>query len=193
MGEDSGWDVSDTTSLWLSLGSSWSWLKGSEHVFTTTVVIALHKGGISHTFRVSAQIIAKTHSPEKLSSICSQGLGLEHGRIAQRSSKLTKRNATCYAAVLCASYHPRYQRCRTHGTTSRSATHQSHESHSAHIPYPPARGTRSPFLPLPTPRSQNLRHGTSHRRSRFLPERKSVSRPVASIISPYDLRRGIDR
>ena len=169
--EDIGWDVSDTTSLRLSLGSSWSWLKGYEHVFTTTVVVAFHKGGISHTFRAPAHILAKTHSPEKLSSICSQGFGLEHGRIAQRSSKLTKRNATCYAAVLCASYHPRYQRYRTHGTTSRSATSQSHESHPAHIPYTPGRGTHSPLLPPPTPRSQNLRHGTSHRRSRFLPEK----------------------
>ena len=85
MAEDRGWPVSSITLLWLSLGSSWSCWKEFEHVFTATVVKALHKGRISRTFRASAQTTAKTHSPEVLSSICSEGLGLEHGRIAQRS------------------------------------------------------------------------------------------------------------
>ena len=85
MGEDSGWDLSDTAPLRLSLGFSWLRLKGFEHVFTATVVNALHKGRIPHTFRASAQLKAMTHSPEVLSPICSQSLGYEHGRIAQRS------------------------------------------------------------------------------------------------------------
>ena len=67
--EDSGWDESGITILWLSLGYSWLWLKEFEHVFTSTVVIALHKGCISHTFRVSARPTAKTHSLDVLSAI----------------------------------------------------------------------------------------------------------------------------
>ena len=90
MGEDSGWDVSDIAPLRLSLGFSWSRLKGFEHVFTTTVVNALHKGRISHSFRASAHLTARTHSPEVLSPICSQSLGYEHGRIAQRSLSFRK-------------------------------------------------------------------------------------------------------
>ena len=90
MGEDSGWDVSDTAPLRLSLGFSWLCLKEFEHVFTATVVNALHKGRISHTFRASAHLIARTHSPEVFSPICSQSLGYEHGRIAQRSLSFRK-------------------------------------------------------------------------------------------------------
>lgn len=74
--------------LWQSLGFSWPCLKEFEHVFTTTVVIALHQGCISHTFRALAQLRAKIHSPDVLLSICSQGLGLEHGWLAQRSLRL---------------------------------------------------------------------------------------------------------
>ena len=90
MGEDSGWDVSDTAPLRLSLGFLWLRLKGFEHVFTTTVANALHKGRISHSFRASAHLTARTHSPEVLSTICSQSLGYEHGRIAQRSLSFRK-------------------------------------------------------------------------------------------------------
>ena len=50
----------------------------------------LPKGCVPHTFRVSALTTAKTHSPEVLSSVCSHGLGLEHGRFAQRSLRLQK-------------------------------------------------------------------------------------------------------
>ena len=71
--------------LAVAFGSFVVLFEGFEHVLSTTVVNALHKGRFSHTFRASAQNLAKTHSPEELSSICSQGLGLEHGRTAQRS------------------------------------------------------------------------------------------------------------
>lgn len=82
--------MSGTTKIWLSLGSSRSCLKEFEQVFTTTVVIALHKGRISHTFRASAHPTAMAHSPDVLSSIRSQGLVLEHGWLAQRSLRLQK-------------------------------------------------------------------------------------------------------
>lgn len=65
-------------------------LKEFEHVFTTTVVIALHKGRISHAFRASAHPTAKAHTPDVHSSICSQGLDLEHGWLAQRSLRSHK-------------------------------------------------------------------------------------------------------
>ena len=65
-------------------------MKGFEYVFTATVVIALHKGRIPRTFRASAHPTARTHSPEVLSSIRSQSLGFEHGRIAQRSLSFRK-------------------------------------------------------------------------------------------------------
>ena len=65
-------------------------MKGFEHVFTATVVNALHKGRILRTFRASAHLIVRTHSPEVLSPICSQSLGYEHGRIAQRSLSFRK-------------------------------------------------------------------------------------------------------
>ena len=61
-----------------------------EHVFTSTVVIALHTGCITHTFRASAHTTAVAHSPDMLSSICSHGLGLERGWFAKRSLCLQK-------------------------------------------------------------------------------------------------------
>lgn len=156
------------------------------HVFTSTVVIAFHKGRISYTFRASAHSIAKTHSPDVLSSICSRGPGLERGRLAQRSLRLQKEMSCVLqplsallpspALALQSSWH--------------DVTLPTSRIHPAQIPYTPQKGTHSP-LPLPTPRSRNLRHGTSHRPSCCL--KNSLSRPVASIISPYDLRKGIDR
>lgn len=146
--EDSGWAVSGTALLPLSLGSLWLCLKEFEHVFTTTVVIALHKGRISHTFRASAHTTETTHSPEVLSSISSKGLRLEHGRVAQRSlSSQKKCHVSCSRSQRF--YHPRYQRCRAHGTTSRSMTTQSHEA-IPHTSPTPRKGTHSP-LPLPHP------------------------------------------
>ena len=186
---DSGWGESGTTILWLSLGSSWSCLNELEHVFTSTVVIALHKGCISHTFRVSAHPTAETHSPDVLSSIRSQGPGLEHGWLALRSLRLPKEMSCVLqplstlllfpALALQSSWHDvTLQQLLDHTKTSRT--------HSLH----PA---REPTLqsPSPPPRSQSLRHGTSHRRRSCL--KNSLFRPVASIISPYDLRKGIDR
>lgn len=187
--EDSGWAVSGTRLLWSSLGSSWSWWKEFEHVFTTTVVIALHKGRISHTFRALAHTTAKIHSPEALSSIRSQGLGLEHGRIAQRSLSPQKEMSMCPAAALGASTIPGTSPAEL--MARRPAPQLLHHTKTSRThPLHPA---REPTLhsASSTLRSQDLRHGTSHRPSRCL--KNSVSRPVASIVSPYDLRKGIDR
>ena len=164
-------------------------MKEFEHVFTTTVVIALHKGRISRTFRASAHTTAKTHSPEVLSSIRSQGLGLEHGRIAQRSPSSQKEMSRVLQplSALLSSAVPALQSSWHHVPLRNSSITRRHP---AHVPYTPQGNPLSTPLP-PTPRSQDLRHGTSHRRTRgFKP---SVSRAGASIISPYDLRRGIDR
>ena len=188
MVEDSGWLCRALQSLWSSLGFLWSCLKESEHIFTATVVTALHKGCISPTFRASAHPTAKTHSPDVLPSICSQGLGLEHGRLAQRSLRPQNEMSRVLqplsallpspVPVLQSSwYDVTLLQLLEHTKTSR--THPLHPK-------------REPTLhsPFPTPCSQDLCHGTSHRRSRcFI---KSVSRPVASIISPYDLLKGID-
>lgn len=153
------------------------------------MVVALHKGCISHTFRASAHHTAKTHSPDVLLSICSQGLGLEHGWLAQRSLRLQMEMLRVLqplsallpfpVPVLQSSWHNvTLLQLLEHTKTSRT--------HTLHPKWEPIL-----HPPFPTPGSRDLCHGTSHRCSRCV--KTSVSRAVASIISPYDLRKGIDR
>ena len=151
-----------------------------EHVLSITMVNALHKGCFSHTFPASAHALAKIHSPEVLSSICSQGLGLEHGRTAQRSLSLQKEMSCVLQllSVLLLSLVPALQNS-WHDVPLQSL--QSHKVISRTSPTPAKEPTiHFPFL---SPRSQYLRHGTSHRCSRCLnqayPDQSCQSSPPA--------------
>ena len=100
--EDSGWAVSDTASLWLSWGSSWSCLKEFEHVFTTT--------GDRLTKRSHFTYISSLGSHDSKDSLAGSTLLHTFPRSRPRTwsnyaakSKLTKRNVTCFAAALYAS------------------------------------------------------------------------------------------
>ena len=122
-------------------------------------VIALHKGRYSHALRASAHTIAKIHSQDVLSSICSCGLGLEHGWFAQRSLRLRKEMPCvlqplsalppALAIALQSLWHERH--APNHTNTSR--THPLHPAREPTFHSPPS---------LPPPR-RNLYHGTSHR------------------------------
>lgn len=119
-----------------------------EHVFTSTVVIALHTGCITHTFRASAHTTAVAHSPDMLSSICSHGLGLERGWFAKRSLCLQKEMSCVLQPLLALLPFP--------APALQSSWHdvplQSTQSHED-VPYTsptPGRGTYSP-LPLSHP------------------------------------------
>lgn len=104
-------------------------------------------------------------------------------------STLTKRNETCPVAALSAS--------TTLGTSAaelmarrHAPTIQSHEdvSHTSPIP---RKGTRSPLL-LSPPLARKT-YATALATGVVAASNIACFRPVASIISPYDLRKGIDR
>lgn len=81
-------------------------------------------------------------------------------------STLTKRNVVCLAAALSASAIPGASTAELMARRHAPINCQSYGSLSHTFPTP-RKGTHSP-LPLPTPCSQDLRHGTSHRPSRCL-------------------------
>lgn len=116
-------------------------------------MIVLHKGRISRTFRASAHMIAKTHSPEAPSSIRSQGLGLEHGRITQRSPSLQKEMSRVLQplSTLLPSPVPALQSSWHDVTLQNSSIPQSNP---ARIPY------NSQGNPLSTPLPPPLAHRT---------------------------------
>lgn len=135
-----------------------------------------YHGGNRLTQRSHCTYISSLGSPNSKDSLAgpaflsirSQGLGLEHGRIAQRSLSSQKEMSCVLQPLSSASTAPGTSVAELMARTSRSITPQSHGEHPVHIPYTPQGNPLStPAFP-PTPRSQDLRHGTSHRPSRCL-------------------------
>jgi hypothetical protein len=146
------------------------------------VVNAFTEGCISQTFRASA-LIAEAHSPNALSSICSHRPGLEHGWFAKRSPTVYERNVPCLAAVLRASTVsvPALQSSWQNVTLKSALPHRRDVPHTSHTPY--ACKSNEPIVHSILPTAPPEIYATAP--AYGVVALCSVSRPVASIISPY--------